>query len=96
MELHRQQSNERDLLRERLTRTRNALTHGNPVHPAVIDSVRDLSTYRANVAIRVALDVFSTPASFDAARRARIEEHRRLIDHLARGVSMFDQWRPNS
>jgi hypothetical protein len=82
----------RDLLQERLSRTRNALTHGNPVHPAVIDSVRDLSTYRVNAAIGVALEAFSTSGSFDAALRVRTEELGRVIDHLTRGVSLLDQW----
>ncbi len=92
LDLHRRQENERDLLRERLSRTRNALTHGNPVHPAVIDSVRDLSTYRVNAAIGLALEVFSTSGSLDAALRARTEEQRRVIDHLTRSVSMLDEW----
>jgi hypothetical protein len=89
LDLHRRQNDERDLLRERLSRTRNALTHGNPVHLAVIDSVRDLSTYRVNAAIEVALEGFSTSGSFDAALRVRPEEHGRVIDHLTRGVSML-------
>lgn len=92
LDLHQRQNDERDLLRERLSRTRNALTHGNPVHPAVIDSVRDLSTYRVNAAIGVALEVFSNSGSFDAVLRARTEGHGRVIDHLTSGVSMLDQW----
>jgi hypothetical protein len=92
LDLLRRQEDERDLLRERLSCTRNALVHGNPVHPAVIDTVRDLSTYRVNAAIGAALEVFSASGSFDAALRARTEEHRRIVDQLARGVSMLDQW----
>jgi len=92
LDLHRQHERDRDFLRERLRRTRNALTHGNPVHPAVIDTVRDLSTYRVNAAFGLALEMFSTSGSLDAALHARAEEHKRLVDHLTRGVSMFDQW----
>jgi hypothetical protein len=92
LDLHRRHEHECYLLRERLSRTRNALTHGNPVHPAVIYTVRDLSTYRVNTALGVALEVFSASGSFASALRARTEDHQRLVDHLTRGESMLDRW----
>jgi hypothetical protein len=58
---------ERPLLLDRLRRVRNALTHGNPVTDAVLQSVTDLSNYLAHAALQVALDSIASAA--DPARR---------------------------
>jgi hypothetical protein len=92
LHLHRQLERDRDLLRHRLSRTRNALVHGNPVHPVVIGTVRDLSHYRVNSAFTLALEMFSASGSFVEELHARADEYERLVGQLSQGVSMPGIW----
>jgi hypothetical protein len=92
LDLHRKLEDDRDLLRDRLTRTRNGLVHGNPVHPLIIETVRDLSQYQVNTALSIALESFSTSSSFPDALRDRSNDHQRALESLQRGVSLSQMW----
>lgn len=76
---------ERRLLRTRLRRARNALTHGNPVTEEVIASVRDLSGYLASRALRAAVEAFMGGYSIPDQISLQEAAHKRTRQWLREG-----------
>lgn len=81
-----------DLLRGRARRVRNSLAHGNPVHPVILDSVRDLSNYRVNSAVDLALESFASSSSLADALVCRAKERAERLNALRSGTCLRDLW----
>ena len=94
-ELARIQSG-RKLLTERLGRVRNALVHGNPIHPDVVESLDEYAEYLAWTATREALERHMDGedlATFLQNERRRV---RTFVHNLRDGQSPMSLWTARS
>jgi hypothetical protein len=66
----------------RLRRVRNALAHGNPVHPAVIESVEDFARFLGHSALRLALEALAAGTTVQALIAAHDQEHQEVVEAL--------------
>lgn len=80
-----------DLLRKRHRRVRNAITHGNPVSPAAIDSVRVFSERVTREALAVALHAFATGANIPHCLADRSADRNATRASIAGGISVVDR-----
>lgn len=78
-------------LRARHRRVRNAITHGNPVTPAAIDSVREFSDQIARRALNLALKSYAANEAISSVLAANHAS--RQVDHeqMVAGVSRKDR-----
>lgn len=81
-----------ELLRGRARRVRNSLVHGNPVHPVILDSVRDVSNYRVDSAFDLALASFASSSSVANALECRAMERADRLKALRSGTCLRDLW----
>jgi len=92
LELERELIQSRDLLTARARRVRNGITHGTPSPTPVLESVLDLSRFRAFTPFWTAME------SIAAGRTMRAELETRAIVRAARdrrlhaGLSLLTQW----
>lgn len=78
-------------LRLRHRRVRNAITHGNPVTAAAIDSVRDFSDRTARAAIGLALEAVSNGQTFADALQAWSDGRAELDARIMAGESFLER-----
>lgn len=82
------------LARMRHRRVRNAITHGNPVTSAAINSVRGFSERTARAAIGFALEAFATGETFRELLTTWESQRVALDEKIAAGASMLDRANP--
>lgn len=81
-----------ELLRQRLRRIRNALTHGNPVEEGSLDSVEQMSRFAARGAVTEALDAFGSGAHLLTRLQTHAQAVRDRARMLAEGSTILDLW----
>lgn len=80
------------LLRGRARRVRNSLVHGNPVHPVILESVRDLLDYRINSALELALESFASSLSVADELDRRAKQRDKRLKALRSGMCLRELW----
>ena len=92
LELERELTQSRDLLTARAQRVRNGITHGTPSPTPVLESVLDLSRFRAFTPFWTAMESIAAgrtmPAELETRAIVRAARDRRL--HA--GLSLLTQW----
>ncbi len=83
-----EQRRECEILKTRLRRVRNALTHGNPVQVESIQTVQDLGQYCSTAALQQALDAFRDGYDLFAQLRAWDADRRRQLERVAAGETL--------
>jgi hypothetical protein len=77
---------------DRLPRVRNALVHGNPVTPAVVESVADVAVRRSNHALNLAVEAFNTGVSLDQLLATERLEFDSMHTSLEAGTPWLEIW----
>jgi hypothetical protein len=80
-----------EVLRGRHRRVRNAITHGNPVSEAAVESVRDFSQRVAGSAVNLALNAFAVHRSVRELLDEEHEARARTRAEIASGRSRLDR-----
>lgn len=81
------------LRQKRLQRVRNALTHGNPVHDAAVESVDSFNRYIANAALQLGLDTFATGSTVMGAIAAEDARRDAITRAIQGGQPLLSQLR---
>jgi hypothetical protein len=92
LRIERAYGKEHEIGLARLRRVRNALVHGNPITPAIVQSVTDLAIRRSNHGLRLAVDAFNQDLSLNELLRIDRTSFRAKHGILEKGGTWLNIW----
>ena len=80
------------ILNARHARVRNALMHGNPAGPRIVQTVREISRFKIGASLGFCLDSFTQGVALEEVIRSAKGKSEQDLRDLRSGISFIAMW----